>query len=210
MCIYGMEGPGGYQLFGRTIQMWNTYRETKPFEPGHPWLLRHFDQIRFVEVSEDELAEARALFPYGKYPLRIEECEFSLAEYRAFCSANQAGIDAFQATQRAAFKAEREDWSAKGLNKFEEPDAPPAPEEAPLPAGARGIAAPVPGSVWQVLVHPGDKIAVGQAVMIVESMKMEVRVLASANGTIESIAAAPGQVVRAGQRLGVILTGAAA
>ena len=24
MCIYGMEGPGGYQLFGRTIQMWNT------------------------------------------------------------------------------------------------------------------------------------------------------------------------------------------
>ena len=24
MCIYGMEGPGGYQLFGRTIQVWNT------------------------------------------------------------------------------------------------------------------------------------------------------------------------------------------
>jgi urea carboxylase len=210
MCVYGMEGPGGYQLFGRTIQMWNTYRETPPFEPGHPWLLRHFDQIRFVEVSEAELAEARALFPHGKYPLRIEACEFSLAEYRAFCSANQAGIDAFQATQRAAFKAERGDWAAKGLHKFEEPDAPPPPEEAPLPAGARGIAAPVPGSVWQVLVTPGDKITAGQAVMIVESMKMEVRVLAAATGTIESIAAAPGQVVRAGQRLGVILTGAAA
>jgi urea carboxylase len=210
MCVYGMEGPGGYQLFGRTIQMWNTYRQTPPFEPGHPWLLRHFDQIRFVEVSEQELLEAREAFPHGKYTLRIEEAEFSLPAYRAFCAANQTSIDVFQATQRAAFAAEREDWAAKGLNRFEEPDAPPPPEEAPLPVGAKGIAAPVPGSVWKVLVAPGDKISVGQTVIIVESMKMEVRVLAAANGVIESVAAVPGQVVRAGQRLGVIATERAA
>ena len=36
MCIYGMEGPGGYQLFGRTIQMWNTWRTTPVFKPGQP------------------------------------------------------------------------------------------------------------------------------------------------------------------------------
>ena len=47
LCIYGMEGPGGYQLFGRTCQMWNTYRVTDAFEPGKPWLLRFFDQIKF-------------------------------------------------------------------------------------------------------------------------------------------------------------------
>jgi urea carboxylase len=204
MCVYGMEGPGGYQLFGRTIQMWNTYRQPPPFEPGHPWLLRHFDQIRFIEVSESELLEAREAFPHGKYPLRIEAQEFSLPAYRAFCAANQAGIDAFQTTQRAAFAAEREDWAAKGLNKFEEPDAAPAPDELPLPSGARGIAAPVPGSVWKVLVAPGEKISLGETVMIVESMKMEVRVPSPANGIVESIAAVPGQVVRAGQRLGVI------
>jgi urea carboxylase len=207
MCVYGMEGPGGYQLFGRTIQMWNTYRQPPPFEPGHPWLLRHFDQIRFVEVSEKELLEAREAFPHGRYPLRIEEQEFSLPAYRAFCAAQKTGIDAFQVTQRAAFAAEREDWAARGLNKFEEPDAVPPPEEAPLPAGARGISAPVPGSVWKILTVPGDKISVGETVMIVESMKMEVRVLAAANGIVESIAAVPGQVVRAGQRLGVITTG---
>jgi urea carboxylase len=205
MCVYGMEGPGGYQLFGRTIQMWNSYRQTPPFEPGHPWLLRHFDQIRFFEVSEAELMEARELFPHGRYPLRIEEQVFSLPEYRAFCESNRDGIDAFQKMQRAAFAGEREDWAAKGLNKFEEPDAPPPPQEDPLPAGARGIAAPVPGSVWKILVAPGDRISAGEAVMIVESMKMEVRVLASASGEIGSIAAQPGQVVRAGQRLGVII-----
>jgi len=87
MCIYGMEGPGGYQLFGRTIQVWNTHRETSPFEPGHPWLLRHFDQIRFFEVSNEELEQARESFLHGKYPLRIEEQQFSLAEYKAFCAA---------------------------------------------------------------------------------------------------------------------------
>jgi urea carboxylase len=36
LCIYGMEGPGGYQLFGRTCQMWNTYRATDAFEQGQP------------------------------------------------------------------------------------------------------------------------------------------------------------------------------
>jgi len=210
LCVYGMEGPGGYQLFGRTIQMWNTYRQTPPFEPGHPWLLRHFDQIRFVEVSEEELLEARASFPHGGYPLRIEPAEFSLAEYRKFCAANQASIDAFQTTQRAAFAAEREDWAAKGLNNFKEPDLAAPPEEAALAPGERGIAAPVPGSVWRVLVAPGDAIRAGDAVMIVESMKMEVRVLAPASGVIGVIAVTPGQVVRAGQRLGVIVTERAA
>src|SRR4029079_3373294 len=51
LCVYGMEGPGGYQFVGRTVQMWNTHRATAAFEPGTPWLLRFFDQIRFFPVS---------------------------------------------------------------------------------------------------------------------------------------------------------------
>ena len=45
LCVYGMEGPGGYQFVGRTLQMWNTCHGSPP------WLLRFFDQIRFYEVS---------------------------------------------------------------------------------------------------------------------------------------------------------------
>ena len=73
MCIYGMEGPGGYQLFGRTIQVWNSWRRPPAFAAGTPWLLRCFDQIRFFPVSHAELTEARAAFPHGAYPIRIEE-----------------------------------------------------------------------------------------------------------------------------------------
>ena len=204
MCVYGMEGPGGYQLFGRTIQVWNTYRQTPPFVQGKPWLLRHFDQIRFVEVSEQELLEAREAFPHGKYPVRTEESHFSLRDYHSFCSQNAQSIEAFQRHQRAAFAAEREEWAAKGLNSFEEPDSAPPAEEAPLAVGNRAIGAPVPGSIWQVLIEPGAQVQRGDVVMILESMKMEVRVLASASGHIAALSAAPGQIVRAGQRLGVI------
>jgi urea carboxylase len=70
MCIYGMEGPGGYQLFGRTIQVWNTHRETDAFEAGKPWLLRFFDQIRFFKVSAEELADWRRISPAGAGPSR--------------------------------------------------------------------------------------------------------------------------------------------
>ena len=68
MCIYGMEGPGGYQLFGRTTQVWNTFKSTQDFEPGTPWLLRPFDQIRFYPVSAAELLEMRDGFPHGERP----------------------------------------------------------------------------------------------------------------------------------------------
>ena len=46
LCVYGMEGPGGYQFVGRTIQMWNPLKETEYFKHGKPWLLDFFDQIR--------------------------------------------------------------------------------------------------------------------------------------------------------------------
>src|SRR5690606_28489393 len=34
LCVYGMEGPGGYQFVGRTVQMWNRYRQTRDFVDG--------------------------------------------------------------------------------------------------------------------------------------------------------------------------------
>ena len=40
LCVYGMEGPGGYQFVGRTVQMWNRWRQTADFTEGKPWLLR--------------------------------------------------------------------------------------------------------------------------------------------------------------------------
>ncbi|HQT47194.1 MAG TPA: acetyl-CoA carboxylase biotin carboxyl carrier protein subunit, partial [Acidocella sp.] len=76
--------------------------------------------------------------------------------------------------------------------------------EDALPPGARAVAAPVPGSVWQVLKAPGSLVAAGETLMILESMKMEVRVSAPAAGRLAMLSANPGTAVRAGQRLCVI------
>src|SRR5690606_8192493 len=76
LCIYGMEGPGGYQFVGRTIQMFNRFRETRHFEPGTPWLLRFFDQLRFYPVSAEELLEMREAFLHGRFEPEIGEERF--------------------------------------------------------------------------------------------------------------------------------------
>ena len=46
LCIYPMDSPGGYQLVGRTLPIWNTFGRVGPFTPAKPWLLRNFDQVQ--------------------------------------------------------------------------------------------------------------------------------------------------------------------
>jgi hypothetical protein len=40
-----MDSPGGYQLVGRTLPIWNTFGRTGPFTKDKPWLLEFFDQV---------------------------------------------------------------------------------------------------------------------------------------------------------------------
>jgi urea carboxylase len=114
LCVYGMEGPGGYQFVGRTVPMWNRFRSTEQFEPGRPWLLRFFDQLRFFPVEADELLDWREGVITGRRTLPIEETTFQLAEHRRFLVEHAASIAAFQARQQAAFAEERVRWAASG------------------------------------------------------------------------------------------------
>jgi urea carboxylase len=110
LCVYGMEGPGGYQFVGRTLQMWNSWRTSRDFEPGRPWLLRLFDQIRFYPVSAQELLELRQEFHHGRFTLRTEPARFSLAEYEGFLAEIARETAEFEQRRNAAFREERERW----------------------------------------------------------------------------------------------------
>ncbi|WP_455774787.1 carboxyltransferase domain-containing protein, partial [Burkholderia stabilis] len=213
LCVYGMEGPGGYQFVGRTVQMWNRHRTTRAFEPGKPWLLRFFDEIRFYEVSEAELAELRADFIAGRAELKIEESVFDLGAYNRFLRDEAESIAAFKTTQQAAFDDERERWRAAGHAEYAgeagQGDTGAAAAGDTLTGAQRGIAADVSGSVWKVLVEAGARVTEGQVVAILESMKMEVSVVAMEDGVIETVDCAPGAAVVAGQRLMVMKAGAA-
>jgi urea carboxylase len=112
MCIYGMEGPGGYQLVGRTVPVWNAWRSTPTFAPGTPWLLRFFDRIRFYPVPAADLGDLRSSMISGSWNPRIEDGTFSWREHKTFLSQHSDGIEAFRRRQRAAFAAERARWEA--------------------------------------------------------------------------------------------------
>jgi urea carboxylase len=202
MCVYGMEGPGGYQLVGRTIQVWNTWKQTPAFQPGHPWSLRFFDQIRFFPISAEELLEARQKFPRGDYPLRVEETTFKLAEYQAFLASIADEAAAFKAHQKASFDAERERWKAAGQMTVVEPEE--APENAPaasLPEGCEGVSSSVTASVFQIPVAKGDVVVEGQKLVVLDAMKMEIAITAHTAGIVEEVYCKLGALVMSGQLL---------
>lgn len=201
MCIYGMEGPGGYQFVGRTIQMWNHLnRETASFQAEKPWLLRFFDQIQFYPVSADELLLLREDFMRGRFEADITETTFKLRDYLAFLASIEESAEAFVAMQQAAFREERENWKALGLAEYvSENDAAKPEAEDELPANAVGVRCSMPGSVWKVLVEPGQAVLKGETLIIEESMKMEFSQSAPCDGVVASVFVKPGDEVHAGQ-----------
>ncbi|PBJ20425.1 Acetyl-/propionyl-coenzyme A carboxylase alpha chain [Pseudomonas sp. ACN8] len=204
MCVYGMEGPGGYQFVGRTLQMWNRYREVAAFD-GKPWLLRFFDQIRFYPVSADELLRIRRDFPLGRFDLNIEHSQLNLAQYQAFLAREAETIDAFREQQKGAFNAERERWIASGQAHFDSEElAPEATEDAPLTSGQQSVDSHIAGNLWQVQVETGSRVEAGDVLVILESMKMEIPLLAPMAGVVREIRVQPGSAVRAGQRVVVL------
>ncbi|OBC10934.1 urea amidolyase [Mycobacterium sp. 852013-50091_SCH5140682] len=116
LCIYGMEGPGGYQFVGRTTQIWNHRHPLRAagFEPEHPWLLRFFDRIQWYPVSADELLDLRADMAAGRGRVEIADGTFSLAEHDRFLAANAGDIAATRAEMETARAEERQRWAAAG------------------------------------------------------------------------------------------------
>jgi urea carboxylase len=211
LCIYGMEGPGGYQLFGRTCQMWNTYGVTGAFEEGKPWLLRFFDRIKFYPISAQELLDFRDGFLQGKSKIEIVQGRFKLKDYLAFVDENEVSIASFKARQQAAFNAERARWhqTSEETNAAASEAVIEVEVDEALPFGSTAVDSPVPGSVWKILVEPGSTVAEGEPLIIVESMKMEISVCAPSNGLVQEVRCAEGHPVQLGQALVIMADGSA-
>jgi urea carboxylase len=205
LCIYGMEGPGGYQLFGRTIQVWSTHRQTESFGDGKPWLLRFFDQIRFYPVSADELTAWRREFPLGRREVRIEPALFRARDYRAFCHEHREGIAAFEAKRREAFAEERSEWERRGeFSRVAELSRDESADEVStivVPEGSEIVEAPFGGVVWRISVKVGDRVGRGDAVAVVEAMKMECPVHSAVDGVVRQIFVKERQPVQQGTPL---------
>ena len=201
MCIYGMDSPGGYQLVGRTLPIWNKHLKNTQFHSGEPWLLKFFDQVRYYPVSEEKLTEMRDAFRHGHLQVEISEEPFRLAEHRQFLKNNEQEIADFNARRDVAFREEVARW--------QDEDA--AVESALMGSKAdigevdgHLISAEISGNVWKLLVEEGSQVSEGQPLVIVEAMKMEFEIVANASGKVTGLHCQPGSIINAGDPVLVI------
>lgn len=205
LCIYGMEGPGGYQFVGRTIQMWNRNIGYQALDHHKPWLLRFFDQIRFYPVTSEKLEELRRDLPQGRFQVQIEETEFNLAEYEIWLQTISSEANQCKERQVQSFQAERERWKSQGLAEYIADNPSPSNNtEEECPAHCFYVRSPIPGSTWKILVQDGDSISEGQNILVAESMKMEMPIASSKSGIIRQVLVKEGEALRKGQILFIV------
>ena len=148
--------------------------------------------------------EARAAFPHGAYPIRVEEAVFSYADYAAGLARNADTIATFKAGQQAAFEAERNRWARDGLDTFIIEEATGGLDEGDIPAGCLGVSSAVPGNIWKYTVELGAEVAAGATIAIIESMKMEIAVTTLVAGRLREIRAVAGRTIRGGDIIAII------
>ncbi|KAH3686586.1 hypothetical protein WICPIJ_002430 [Wickerhamomyces pijperi] len=197
MCIYAMDSPGGYQLVGRTIPIWDKLK-LGAHSVEHPWLLTPFDQVEFYPVSEEELDKFTEDCKHGSFKVDFEESVFDHEEYLRWIEKNKESIDNFEKNQKGEKAAEfaqliqvaNEELSASGAN-----DQGSAEE---YPEGAELIYSEYNGRFWKPLVAVGDVVTAGQGLVVVEAMKTEMIVSSTKAGKVLKIIHKNGDMVESG------------
>ena len=72
---------------------------------------------------------------------------------------------------------------------------------ANLPVGGNSLSAPLPGTIVELFVKPGDTVAAGQVMLVIEAMKMKNSIRSTRGGTIEKVLVSQGQSVAHKQAL---------
>jgi len=114
LCVYGMEGPGGYQLVGRTVPVW---RKPPPGDDAgrpDPWLLRTFDVLRFEPVDHDELMRQRAQIADGSRELTMRRTTLDLGTLPGPDAPMSDEAARFTERRVGAFAEERQRWAERG------------------------------------------------------------------------------------------------
>ncbi len=198
LCVYGMEGPGGYQFVGRTTPVWRL--GGFPANAENSWLLDHFDQIRFYEVDAQTLIEMREATRRGSFVPKIEESRFSLNGYADLLEQNRTGIDQFNATRSAAFSEELQRWRDAGLHTFAEAETEAVVTDV---EDGRIVESPMAASVWRLDRSATRGVEADSEIILLEAMKSEISIKTPWAGSVEFLVK-EGQVVEPGQALAVI------
>lgn len=101
LAIYPVPSPGGYQLIGRTIPIYDPQQRNPAFK-DNPILMRPGDRVTFTRCTDDELIAVREQVYAGTYTYQIEEGELNVGEYLANLERIRPEAEAFRAKQQVA------------------------------------------------------------------------------------------------------------
>ncbi|KAF4001276.1 Amidase family protein [Saccharomyces cerevisiae] len=180
MCIYAANSPGGYQLVGRTIPIWDKLCLAASSEV--PWLMNPFDQVEFYPVSEEDLDKMTEDCDNGVYKVNIERGQLG------------ERAEEFAKLIQNANSELKESVTVK-------PD-----EEEDFPEGAEIVYSEYSGRFWKSIASVGDVIEAGQGLLIIEAMKAEMIISAPKSGKIIKICHGNGDMVDSGDIVAVIET----
>ena len=194
MCVYGMEGPGGYQFVGRTVQMWNrrTTRSSSRYSVAAA-LLRS-DPLLSGECGRT--VGYREAFPHGAFEVRTEETDIPTlcgSAGRQPSSSRAAGSVRRRARAMGRDRTERiqQRTTARGISAGDD-----AFPKGARPCGRRSLQACGVSQSNRV-----NEWRLGSGFSYLEAMKMEVAVAAPQSGVVEELRCSPGGIVNAGQNL---------
>jgi urea carboxylase len=101
VAIYPVESPGGYQLFGRTVPIYDLAGSNAAFRPD-PILIKPGDRVRFHRVEEAELDQAFADVRADRYAYRIDEDPFDVEQWLEHCEEVRPEADERRRRREAA------------------------------------------------------------------------------------------------------------
>ncbi|KAI1443513.1 hypothetical protein F5Y02DRAFT_203847 [Annulohypoxylon stygium] len=207
LCIYAMDSPGGYQLVGRTTDIWNPARLRRddltaehtlgPASTDVPWLFCLFDRITFYPVSESDIDT--------KDPselVKISESFFDIAEYEAWLAEHQDDI-----SHRAECLTRSRD-GAPFIADLIKPYDGPTHQSVSDSSSIQGhkVRAPMPGRCWKLHVTERSEVKKGTVLAHLECSKMEIELCSPVEGICVKVNVQEGSIVQARDELFVIDT----
>ncbi|CAK9438396.1 uncharacterized protein LODBEIA_P26200 [Lodderomyces beijingensis] len=205
MCIYTMESPGGYQLVGRTVPIWDklTIGEHST-DVNKPWLLCPFDQIEFYPVSEAEVDRLSEEMNAGKFKVDIVDSVFDHEQYLNWVQENSESIDEFKKSQGGDKLEEFNRLIQISNSELEKNGHKVGAEEEEFDENAEMVYSEYSGRFWKSLVSVDDVVKAGQPLVVVEAMKTEMMVNAPREGKVVKIYHKNGDMVDAGDLVVVL------
>lgn len=204
MCIYTMESPGGYQLVGRTVPIWDKLSLGVHSPNAKPWLLSPFDQVEFYPVSEAEVDKFSEEMNAGKFEVDIVDSVFDHTKYLEWVQENSKQIEEFQKTQGGDKMEEFNRLIQVSNADLAKSDGPKLSEEDKFGENAEMVYSEYSGRFWKPLVSVGDEVTEGQGLVVVEAMKTEMVVVSPKAGKVVKIFHKNGDMVDAGDLVVVI------